>query len=91
MKIPLWRNMRDGKIGIAMNCGLSANNESVYEDNDNSATSNSWYRNIRKNVSSTTSGRYVARFRRMHATFPQGARAIVVPASHRQTELRSLR
>ena len=52
-KIPLWRNDRDGKIGIAIKGGSSWNSDAVYYDRDISATSNSRYRSIRKKVSST--------------------------------------
>ena len=47
-----WRKYRDGKAGMAMN-GRSLASDTVYEDSDISATSNSRCRSIRKKVSST--------------------------------------
>jgi hypothetical protein len=53
------RKNRDGNTGIAMN-GLSGlKSETEYDESDISATSNSWWRSIRKNVSSTGMLRYV--------------------------------
>src|SRR5438876_471036 len=58
-KMQEWRKNRDGKTGIAINgCG-SRNNETVYEDSDISAMSNSRYRSMRKNVSSIGRSRHV--------------------------------
>ena len=53
-----WRKKRDGNTGIAMK-GLSGfASDTEYEESDISATSNSWWRSIRKNVSSTGMFRY---------------------------------
>jgi hypothetical protein len=40
-KIEAWRNIRDGNTGIAIKGGSSRNSETVYDDKDISATSNS--------------------------------------------------
>jgi hypothetical protein len=48
-----WRKKREGNTGIATN-GLSGlNKDTEYDESDISATSNSWWRNMRKKVSST--------------------------------------
>lgn len=52
-KIQEWRNIRDGKTGMAMNGRAGVNSETTYEESDISATSNSWWRSMRKNASST--------------------------------------
>ncbi len=39
--MPLWRNARDGKTGIAV-AGAPRERLSTYDDTDISATSNSW-------------------------------------------------
>ena len=48
-----WRKKRDGKIGIAMKFFWSLKSDTVYDESDISATSNSWWRSMRKKVSST--------------------------------------
>ena len=52
-KMHEWRKSRDGKTGIAMNGGSSRDSDTVYDESDISATSNSRCRSMRKNVSST--------------------------------------
>ena len=83
-----WRKKRDGKTGMATNGRGSRNIDTVYDDSDISATSNSRWRNIRKNVSST--GRSGSEVDPVgpHGSVHQRARAIVIPAGHRQSELR---
>ncbi len=54
-----WRKKRDGKTGIAMKFRFSLKSDTVYDESDISATSNSWCRSMRKNVSSTGMSRYV--------------------------------
>src|SRR5262249_31057365 len=53
------RKKRDGKTGIATNGGSGAKHDTTYDESDISATSNSRWRNIRKNVSSTGRSRHV--------------------------------
>ena len=48
-----WRKKRDGNTGIAMKFFFSLKSDTVYEESDSYATSNSWYRSMRKKVSST--------------------------------------
>ena len=48
-----WRKKRDGNTGIAMKCFFSRKSDTVYDESDISATSNSWWRSMRKKVSST--------------------------------------
>jgi hypothetical protein len=55
-----WRKKRDGKTGIATNDRGSRNSDTVYDDSDISATSNSRCRIILKKVSSTGRSRYVS-------------------------------
>jgi hypothetical protein len=50
---------RDRKTGIATNGGSSAKSDTTYEDSDISAISNSRWRSMRKNVSSTGRSRQV--------------------------------
>jgi hypothetical protein len=48
-----WRNKRDGSTGIAMNgCG-SRKSDTVYEERDISATSDSRWHSVRKSASPT--------------------------------------
>src|SRR6185503_8008021 len=56
-KMHEWRKQRDGNAGIAMKGGSFAPSDATYEESDISATSNSRKRAMRKNVSSTGSGR----------------------------------
>ncbi len=47
------RKNRDGNTGMAMKAGSSRCSDTVYDDSDNSAASNSRKRSMRKKVSST--------------------------------------
>ena len=49
----LWRKLREGKTGMAMKGCFSRISETLYEESDISAQSNSWLRSMRKKVSST--------------------------------------
>jgi len=53
------RKKRDGNTGIAMKGWSGLKSDTVYDDSDISATSNSWCRSMRKKVSSTGMLRYV--------------------------------
>ena len=48
-----WRKKRDGNTGMAMKGRASECSDTVYEESDISATSNSLKRAMRKKVSST--------------------------------------
>ena len=55
-KMHEWRKKRDGNTGIATNGRIGPrSSDTQYDDSDISATSNSRWRSMRKNVSSTGS------------------------------------
>jgi hypothetical protein len=82
-----WRNMRDGKIGIATNGRGSRNMDTVYDDSDISATSNSRLRSMRKKRFLDRQVQIVeVDSVRLHGAVHQRTRAIVVPAGKRQSQ-----